>query len=85
MFYAKDLVGIEIFSSEDDKIKEEYLETVDNVGNDLMKILESLYNENFHYQLVIEGSIEEHIYQVLEQRQDFTLKLFEQKETMYGW
>ena len=56
MFYAKDLVGIEIFSSEDDKIKEEYLETVDNVGNDLMKILESLYNENFHYQLVIEGN-----------------------------
>ena len=39
----------------------------------------------FYYQLVIEGSIEEHIYQVLEQRQDFTLKLFEQKETMYGW
>lgn len=56
MFYAKDLVGIEIFSSEDDKIKEEYLKTVDNVGNDLMKILESLYNENFHYQLVIEGN-----------------------------
>lgn len=56
MFYAKDLVGIEIFFSEDDKIKEEYLETVDNVGNDLMKILESLYNENFHYQLVIEGN-----------------------------
>ena len=56
MFYAKDLVGIEIFSSEDDKIKEEYLETVDNVGNDLMKILESLYNENFNYQLVIEGN-----------------------------
>ena len=39
----------------------------------------------FYYQLVIEGSIEEHIYQVLEQRQDFTLKLFEQKETIYGW
>lgn len=56
MFYAKDLVGIEIFYSNDDKIKEEYLETVDNVGNDLMKILESLYNENFHYQLVIEGN-----------------------------
>ena len=56
MFYAKDLVGIEIFSSEDDKIKEEYLGTVDDVGNDLMKILESLYNENFHYQLVIEGN-----------------------------
>ena len=56
MFYAKDLVGIEIFFSEDDKIKEEYLETVDNVGNDLMKILESLYNENFNYQLVIEGN-----------------------------
>ena len=56
MFYAKDLVGIEIFFSEDDKIKEEYLGTVDDVGNDLMKILESLYNENFHYQLVIEGN-----------------------------
>ncbi len=56
MFYAKDFVGIEIFYSNDDKIKEEYLETVDNVGKDLMKILESLYDEKFHYQLVIEGN-----------------------------
>lgn len=56
MFYAKDFVGIEIFYSNQDKIKEKYLETVDKVGNDLMKILKALSNDNFHYQLVIEGN-----------------------------
>ena len=56
MFYAKDFVGIEIFYSNQDKIKEKYLETVDKVGNDLMEILKALSNDNFHYQLVIEGN-----------------------------
>ena len=54
MFYAKDFVGIEIFYSNDDKIKKEHLQIVDKVGDDLMKILESLSGEN-RYQLVIEG------------------------------
>ncbi len=56
MFYAKDFVGIEIFIPNDDKIKEEYLGTVDKVGQDLEKILKALYNDKFHYQLVIEGN-----------------------------
>ena len=56
MFYAKDFVGIEIFESEQDKIKPQYLETVDKVGRDLHEILKSLSNENFKYQLVIEGN-----------------------------
>jgi len=56
MFYAKDFVGIEIFESEDDKIKPQYLETVDKVGHDLHDILKSLSNDNFKYQLVIEGN-----------------------------
>lgn len=56
MFYAKDFVGIEIFHSNDDKIKEEYLGTVDEVGDDLMEILKNLAKGNFHYQLVIEGN-----------------------------
>ena len=38
MFYAKDFVGIEIFHSNTDTIKNEYLETVTNVGNDLQNI-----------------------------------------------
>lgn len=57
MFYAKDLVGIEIFNPEDDVIKEEYLSVVDSVGADLNNILEQLNdNKQFHYQLVIEGN-----------------------------
>lgn len=56
MFYAKDFVGKEIFYSNDDKIKEEYLGMVDSVGTDLARILQALHNDKFHYQLVIEGN-----------------------------
>lgn len=58
MFYAKDFVGIEIFHSNTDTIKNEYLETVTNVGNDLQNILKQLNsnNKNFKYLLVIEGT-----------------------------
>ena len=56
MFYAKDFVGKEIFYSNDDKIKEEYIGMVDSVGNDLARILQALHNDKFHYQLVIEGN-----------------------------
>lgn len=56
MFYAKAFVGKEIFYPNDDKIKEEYLAMVDSVGNDLARILKVLYNDSFHYQLVIEGN-----------------------------
>lgn len=56
MFYAKDFVGIEIFLPNKDEIKNEYLNTVDKVGDDLINILKSLQVNNFHYQLVIEGT-----------------------------
>lgn len=58
MFYAKEFVGIEIFHSNTDTIKNEYLETVTNVGNDLQNILKQLNsnNKNFKYLLVIEGT-----------------------------
>ncbi|OYP70642.1 hypothetical protein CIK92_09160 [Prevotella sp. P4-67] len=57
MFYAKDFQEKEIFYSNDDKIKPEYLEIVDTVGNDILQILQSLNeNENFNYQMVIEGN-----------------------------
>ena len=58
MFYAKDFVGIEIFESDQDVIKPEYIETVDKVGADIKKLLDDLNkkNKNFKYQLVIEGT-----------------------------
>ena len=57
MFYAKDFQEKEIFYSNDDKIKPEYLGIVDTVGNDILQILQSLNeNENFNYQMVIEGN-----------------------------
>ena len=58
MFYAKDFIGIEIFTSNSDTIKQEYLETVDKVGNDIKQLIDNLkvYNKNFNYQLVIEGT-----------------------------
>lgn len=58
MFFAKDFVNIEIFNPNDDKIKPEYLEKVEEVGKDLRIILQKLHEENprFSYQLVIEGT-----------------------------
>lgn len=57
MFYAKDFQEKEIFYPNDDKIKEEYFGVVDTVGHDLLQILQSLnQNENFSYQMVIEGN-----------------------------
>ncbi len=58
MFYAKDFVGIEIFKSNEDEIKQEYIDKVDEVGADIKNIIDSLNktNSNFKYQLVIEGT-----------------------------
>ncbi|MDL2244464.1 flagellar motor protein MotB [Parabacteroides sp. OttesenSCG-928-J18] len=65
MFYAKDFNGIEIFNSYNGNnlnaatvIKNEYLNTVREVGRDLQAILQRLHAENphFRYQLVIEGT-----------------------------
>lgn len=57
-FVAKDFEGIEIFNSEDDKIKDQYKEKVYKVGKDLDKLLSALHNKNpqFQYVLIIEGN-----------------------------
>lgn len=58
MFFAKDFVGIEIFEPNDDEIKADYIEKVDEVGNDIKNIIDSLSksSDKFKYQLVIEGT-----------------------------
>ncbi len=58
MFYAKGFVGIEIFKPNEDIIKEEYIETVNRVGNDIKQLIESIKtnNKEFKYLLVIEGT-----------------------------
>lgn len=58
MFYAKDFVGIEIFEPNEAVIKDEYLETVNKVGADIKKLIDTLkvHNRDFKYQLVIEGT-----------------------------
>lgn len=58
MFFAKDFVGVEIFNPNDDNIRPEYLDKVQEVGEALKVILEKLHDENphFSYQLVIEGT-----------------------------
>ena len=57
-FYARDFVGIEIFNPNEDVIKEEYLETVKKVGEDLKQLIDSLRvnNKDSKYLLVIEGT-----------------------------
>ncbi len=57
-FYARDFRGVEIFKSESDVIKPEYIAKVDSVGLDLVEILRRLHesNSSFRYQLVIEGN-----------------------------
>lgn len=58
MFYAKDFVGIEIFKPNEAVIKDEYLGTVNKVGADIKKLIDTLkvHNRDFKYQLVIEGT-----------------------------
>jgi hypothetical protein len=57
MFYAKDFQEKEIFYPNDDKIKEQYITVVDSVGNDLLRIMQSLnQNKDYNYQMVIEGN-----------------------------
>ena len=47
----------EIFYPNDDKIKEQYITVVDSVGNDLLRIMQSLnQNKDYNYQMVIEGN-----------------------------
>lgn len=64
MFVAKDFIGIEIFNpftgsnwEEATTIKQEYLQTVDSVGQSLLKVVKTLYEKNpdLNFQLVIEG------------------------------
>lgn len=64
MFVAKDFIGIEIFNSftgsnwkEATTIKQEYLQTVDSVGQSLLVVVKTLYEKNpdLKFQLVIEG------------------------------
>lgn len=57
-FIAKEFEGIEIFQSESDVIKPEFLDKVDKVGRDLETVLKKLndQNKNFSYLLVIEGN-----------------------------
>lgn len=58
MFVAKDFVGIEIFNPNETTIKQEYIETVNKVGNSLQDIIKRLYDQNpdLRFQLVIEGN-----------------------------
>ena len=57
MFYAKALVGKEIFYPNTSIIKTEYIGLVDSIGNDIDVVLQKLnQNNQFHYQLVIEGT-----------------------------
>lgn len=58
MFVAKDFVGIEIFRSNEDVIKDEYLTTVDTVGQQLQRLVRTLHEKNpeIQFQLVIEGT-----------------------------
>ncbi|MBO7567969.1 MAG: hypothetical protein J6T60_12840 [Bacteroidales bacterium] len=58
MFYAKDFVGIEIFFSNSDIIKDSCLSTVDKVGTSLQSLIKTLYEKNpdLSFQLVIEGN-----------------------------
>ena len=57
-FVAKDFIGIEIFEPNDEHIKKEFIDRVDNVGRSLQNIIKDLYNQNplLSFQMVIEGN-----------------------------
>lgn len=58
MFVAKDFIGVEIFNSNDDVIKDEFVGKVDSVGHDLLLLVKRLNESNpdINFQLVIEGN-----------------------------
>lgn len=58
-FYAKSLMGIEIFEPEQTKIKEEYKKKALDVGKKIEDLLRKLSSQNkeFSYLLVIEGNM----------------------------
>lgn len=58
MFVAKDFIGVEIFRSEDDVIKPEFIGKVDSVGMELQQLVQRLHEKNpdINFQLVIEGN-----------------------------
>ena len=58
MFVAKDFIGIEIFNPNEDIIKPEYIQMVDNVGKSLQGVIDTLHkkNPNLNFQLLIEGN-----------------------------
>ena len=51
MFYAKDFVGIEIFFSNSDIIKDSCLSTVDKVGTSLQSLIKTLYEKERQVQI----------------------------------
>lgn len=57
-FIATDLEGKELFEPNGTIIRQEYLETVDKVGNDLKKLLSELheYDSTLTYLMLIEGT-----------------------------
>ena len=58
MFYVPQFQGVEIFEPNKDIIKENFIPVVDNVGNDIKRVIDNLTRDNktFKYQLVIEGT-----------------------------
>lgn len=58
MFYVPQFQGVEIFEPNKDIIKENFITVVDNVGNDIKRVIDNLTRDNksFKYQLVIEGT-----------------------------
>lgn len=58
MFYVPQFQGVEIFEPDKDIIKENFIPVVDNVGNDIKRVIDNLTRDNktFKYQLVIEGT-----------------------------
>lgn len=58
-YVAKDLIGIEIFESNETEIKPEYKASIVNVGHKVNSFLENISKNNskFSYLLVIEGNM----------------------------
>ncbi|MBR5469355.1 MAG: flagellar motor protein MotB [Paludibacteraceae bacterium] len=65
MFVAKDFIGIEIFNpftgsnwEDATTIKQKYIQTVDSVGQSLLRVVKTLYEKNpdLNFQLIIEGN-----------------------------
>lgn len=75
-YIIKDFMGVEIFESNNSKIKKEYIEITKNIGKELQLLLRNLNSNNpdLSYLLVIEGNMANYYDKSINKDNDYGFK-----------